>query len=166
MRKFSIKILAASLTFFVGAAFSICWNVLFLPFPEIDALDEETIACNFTPTFVSICQLNDSPDSFDGKQVMTEATLYASGSDENVLYPINCFQTGSEIHWTFLELKEFKKLHAALRIKEPYYKEVDVRVIGTVKKIYDKNGESNYLIVPDSIEIISPFRKFTAKGAA
>ncbi len=96
---------------------------------------------------------------------MTKATVYASVTRKNVLHSIDCNQTGSEIHFTFLELKDFKKLQKTLRISKPYYREIDVRIIGTVKKIYGKYGEKNYLIVPDSIEIISPYRESTPKAA-
>lgn len=75
-------------------------------------------------------------------------------------------ETINDIHFTFLELKDFKKLQAALKNNNPYHKEVDVRTSGTVKVINEKHIGKSYLIIPDNIEIISPFRKFTAKAAA
>ena len=165
--KYSIKILTALFTFIFGISAFVCWNFYSTVLPQIEIPSEsETIVSQMFPTKVSICRLDDSPDSYDGKWIMTEATVYASANDNNILHPIDCYQTSGDIHWTFVELKDFKKLYTTLRISKPYYKEVDVRVIGTAKKIYNKYGEKNYLIVPDRIEILSPFRKFIPRSAA
>lgn len=135
--KYSIKIPAALFTFIVGIGTFFCWNFYFADLPNIEIQDEgNVIACSMFPTKVSICHLYGSFDIDDGKWITTEATLYAAASGENVLSPIDqCRETGSgDLYFTFLELKNFKELYKTLRISEPYYKEADVRVTGTVKK--------------------------------
>jgi len=161
--KYLIKIFAALLAFTIGISFT---NFCFPTIPQVEIPDESKIfVCDMSPKAVSICKLDDEPDIYDGKWVMTEATVFAV-SNKNILHPIDCYQTNKEIHWTFVNLNNFKSFSQKLRHNKPYKKEVDVRVTGIVKKIYNKNGEKEYLILPDSIEIISAFRKIVPRGAA
>ena len=161
--KYLIKIFAALLAFSIGISFT---NFCFPTIPNVEIPDESKIfVCDMSPEAVSICKLDDEPDIYDGKWVMTEATIFATGN-RNILHPIDCYQTSNKIHWTFVNLKNFKSFSQNIRISKPYKKEVDVRVTGTVKKIYNKYGKKEYLIIADTIEIISPFREFTPKAAA
>lgn len=168
--KYLIRVSIVLITFTVGLLSSFFYNTWLVDLTQVEVVDEFPITCRFAPLPVSLCELDSFPDKYDGKWVITEATVFANGYGENVLSPIEWQETGCEtlndIHFTFLELKDFRKLQADLKNSKPYHKEVNVRVSGTVKKIYDKDIGKTYLIIPDNIEIISPFRKFTAKAAA
>ncbi len=169
--KYLIRIITILITFAVGLQSSFFYNTWLtdLPQVQVEVSENLTYACKFAPSVVSLCELDSFPDKYDGKWVITEATVFANGYGENVLYPINWYEsceTLKDIHFTFLELKDFKKFQIALKNSKPYHKEVNVRINGMVKIINEKHIGKSYLIIPDTIEIISPFRKFTAKAAA
>jgi hypothetical protein len=72
-----------------------------------------------------------------------------------------------------LDLKSFtgnnnnlKSLLESLALASSEAKEVDVRVIGLVKRSYDKDKKLQYFILPTTIELLTPIRKFEVKAAA
>lgn len=164
MKKLLIKLFIAGLTFYLGLITFDCLDISTLP-KVIAPVNLDTF---YIASPVTVCELDDNPDKYDGEIVETFATIYAVDS-ENILYPMNCFCQG-DIHFSFLELTEKNStqhyLFEALRNDKPFKKEIDVRIVGEVVKFKHKDLGNSYLIIPKKIEIISPFRKFTPKGAA
>jgi hypothetical protein len=167
-----VKSLTALLTFLIGiGVFLGYWNFRLENVPQA-----EVAAPMFAPVPVqtTFCEIADN-QNLNGKLVIFEATAYVIYDGTIILHPDNCnFRGETDLFFAELELDAyFGKLNNLKTLLEGKnkesrddFKEVDVKVTGTAKIITKANGYKIYSITPIEIEIISPFRKFTPKGAA
>lgn len=166
-------------TFALGITLVAFWNFIFPAIPQIEVLDEEQIiSCQIVPIETNACELRDFPDSFDGKWITLEATIYTV-EDRVIVYPIDhclnyhCIAHASHDNWPparprmdFNGFREkYPKLFKKLSNKNPHNLEVDVRIEGEARKITDKYQRKMYLIIPENMQAISKFRKFFPKGS-
>ncbi|HEY8559165.1 MAG TPA: hypothetical protein VIL74_02095 [Pyrinomonadaceae bacterium] len=165
--RFSILILTA----FIGVSVYSLWSAFFFSAPQVN--NEGVVIVETFPKAVGDCQgVNFQPNS-DGNQIFIEADAYLI--DDDIILWLNriCSQAAlNEVLFITLQTKDFKGKNSDLRdflkadkAKRPI-NEVEIRVYGTIKKSYEKQNRPEYLILPSSIEILSPYRKFTPKGAA
>jgi hypothetical protein len=175
MLKFVIKILIGFLTISIGVSAAFLWN-LFTTLPQVEVKENQIISEKFKPIEITACQVLDIPTSYDGKLVSIEATAYVN-SNRVILFPNkNCYEPLSDdfqLIFPVLDLKGFtgnnnnlKSSLESLALASSEAKEVDLRVIGLVKRFYDKDKKLQYSILPTTIELLTPIRKFEVKGAA
>ena len=170
MKTIFFKILITFFTFLIGIGASLCWNSLSANRPsELSNL----LTSVPMPTQTSTCRLVDEPNWFDGKLVSFEAIVYVIRDGTVILLPKDCFKPDPFV-FIRLELNSYTGTNSNLktflksrnRTSEGDLKEVDVKIIGTAKIIYDVEGYKWFSITPTNINIISAFRKFEPKGAA
>jgi hypothetical protein len=170
MKTFSIRFFACIVAFIIGTGICFYWSIL--P-TESQINNPNDLVVESLSTKVTVCQLEDYADSFDGKYVNFQATTYVIYDGTIVLSPKGCYLNTDNMVFVNLELKHyngsFNNLKVLLEnsnsIKEDY-KEIDIDVIGKARITFDSKGYKHCSIYPVNIQIVSPLRKFTPKGAA
>ncbi len=172
-----LKLTLFSLAFFTGTGIFIAyWNL----YQNINLSAEvappsiEAIALKTT-----VCQLFNEQNNLPDQLVTFEASAYLIYNDTIILDSNNCrldskiFNDPKGILFTRLEPASHSILIDNLRIlledehgKSGYSQEVTVKVTGTAKISADETGFRYVSITPVDIKIISPFRKFSPRGAA
>ena len=173
MKTKSINLITALLTFLIGIGAFLFWNVLmtndFQSKIKGESIPEQTAIQT------SVCHIEEAPNNFDGKSVIFDATAYVVYDGTIILYPVNCNSVYiGNLNFSKLELKSYTGMHSNLttfleggRLNSgENFKEVDIKVTGTMKITYDGEGDKWYSVTPTNIEIISSFREFEPKGAA
>jgi hypothetical protein len=84
------------------------------------------------------------------------------------LLPLGCANSDFDpFITTELDLHRYAGPNSNLKFAlGPFEREVDVRILGTVKKAEKRGSLVEYKIEPEDIELVSPWREFTPKGAA
>jgi hypothetical protein len=165
MKTFSVRLFVCVATFIIGTG--ICFYLAaFSNEPHLNFQKDLTL--EQISTKVTVCQLEDYADNFNGKFVNFQATTYVIYNGTIVLSPKGCY-----VNTVNLELKDysgsFNNLKTLLENSNDFkedYKEIDIEVIGKAKIIYDSKGYKHCSIYPTEIQVISPLRKFEPKGVA
>ncbi len=172
MKSFSLKFGVVLLTFLIGiGGFLAYWNI------QLSSnLPTEAVAPSLEPTAIqtTVCQLINEQKNLPDKTVSFEATAYVINDETIILYGENCSIEFIDIMFARLGPESHSVLINNLRMllegkdreSKKDFKEVTVKVIGTAKISADATGFQYISVTPVNIKIVSPFRKFTPKGAA
>jgi hypothetical protein len=142
-------------------------------------LELEPIVAEEFASEISVCDLGSG--RFVGKRISVKALVYhvSWNSDEQSedfifvypLMPVGCSVDDSgqydPLILTELDLQNYFGPHSNLEFElGPFEREVDVHIVGTVSETRKSDSLIKYKIQPEKIELISPWRGFSPKGAS
>ena len=176
MQKLLIRIFVGIFTISFGVTAAFLWNLFFVAYPQVEVEENKAIICQIIPKQITDCQVEDIPPSYNGKLISIKATVHLY-QNQIVMLPVKpCIELVSNDFQMIvprLELKGFsghnsnlKELLEKPRLNSSEANETDIQVIGVVKRYYDRNHKPQYLIIPNTIELLTPIRKFESGGAA
>jgi hypothetical protein len=161
--------LVTAFTFALGIGSFMLWMLYFGNPDPVSQVDDSDIF----PTRISACDLYESSGKYVDKYIEVDATVWADRNGHQVgllIYPAEQFCVSSSVDpfiLTSLDLENYPVHNTGIKdILEstPWSKEIDLRIIGTVKWLPQLEKPLVYRIVPDSIEVISAPRKFEPRA--
>jgi len=171
--KYVTRAVIAAVTFTVGIG-AFCASLWVFPLPDVPAVESRSEGIKPGAISVNVFEMSEKSGKFVGKSVIVDATIYATGDYVRVSPNLPCHDIcDPEGFDPFvlidLDLTNYfgpnQSLKYLLRERKPF-SEIDVRIRGTVKRIFDPDHLFLYSIEPENIEVISQWRKFEPKGSA
>ena len=145
---------------------------------SFNALKLETISNEEYAREISVCDLGEPSGKFVGKRISVNATVYhvsisEEWQSEDFIYVYPLGPPGCSVVDPFdpfilteLDLQNYSGPHSNLKFElGPFEREVNVHILGIVKKAEKSDSSVRYRIQPEKIEVISSWREFTPKGA-
>jgi hypothetical protein len=171
--------IARAITFVLAFAVGVLFAVLSTPL-TIDIEDIEPISPPERAWEITACEMGDASRDLVNSKLSFHATVYHVDyalddySEDFVnIHPLPfeiCYDDTYDPFITIeLDLDGYSGPNSNLKFNlGPFEREVDVRVVGMVVRSRKAGiGKSKrYTVRPDIIELVSPFREFTPKGAA
>ena len=168
---FTVKITFALATLMIG----ISSVYVFRYYDDAAIPSAETILVEDPVLRVNACELSESGGRFIDTRISVDATIWhVSWSNKQQSADFVMVEQIEPCHGPYdpfinteLDLQNYIGPNQNLKdVLGPFKREVDVRIVGTLKRSEKQDHLVFYRIVPEEIQLISPWRKFTTKAAS